>query len=100
MCYNGCMINLADLATATVTAGLQTIFLAFWIVWIVAFFVIELTALYLRKYFIDVKQNGGTLSELTWRLIRGYQWYHRIAFALLLLGYSWLGYHFFIQPLH
>lgn len=45
-------------------------------------------------------QTDGTLSSMVWRLIRGRQWYHRIAFVAFSIGYFVLYYHFAFQPLH
>lgn len=66
-----------------------------WAAWICAFLAIEFSALYLRRRVPDVNNNGGTLSELIWWLVRGSAWYHRLAFYILLAFFIDLGFHFF-----
>lgn len=77
------------------TALLHT-FWPIWVAWLGAFLVIEFTALALRKKYPDVNNNGGTLSELVWNLIRGKAWYHHVLFAVLLAFFIDLGCHFFV----
>lgn len=77
--------------------ALLPVFAWFWLpIWLGGFLVVELTALYLRKYIPDTNNDGGTLSELVWWLIRGKQWYHRLAYVTLLAFFIDLGCHFFI----
>lgn len=67
-----------------------------WSAWIAAFLIIEFTALGLRKKYPDKTNNGGTLSELIWWLVRGRQWPHRLAFVALFGFFIDLGFHFFV----
>lgn len=73
-------------------------FLPLWISWLVLFAIFEAAAFIVRLKSPDNHQtnDGGTLSELVWRIIRGSAWYHRLAFFVLLAVWSWLTYHFFL----
>jgi peptidoglycan/LPS O-acetylase OafA/YrhL len=44
--------------------------------------------------------TDGTLSSMAWRLIRGRQWYHRVAAVFMALFLAWLTWHFIWQPIH
>lgn len=76
--------------------ALITIFWPIWLGWLAAFLVVEFTAIALTRKYPDTNNNGGTLSELVWRIIRGPQWYHRLAFVTLLAFFVDLGLHFFL----
>lgn len=78
------------------TIALITRFWPAWLVWLGAFLAIEFTALGLRAKYPDTDNNGGTLSELVWWIVRGKAWYHHVAFAVLLAFFIDLGAHFFI----
>lgn len=82
-------MNIASLA-------LMNKFWPAWVAWVGSFLIIELSALALRKKYPDTHNNGGTLSELVWYLIRGKAWYHHVLFAVLLAFFIDLGSHFFI----
>lgn len=79
-----------------IAAALITNYWPLWLVWVLLFGVIEASALYMRKIVPDYNNNGGTLSELVWWLIRGSAWWHRAIFYLLLAGFIDLGLHFFV----
>jgi hypothetical protein len=77
------------------TALMQTYY-PLWLTWLGMFLVVEFSALFLRKKYPDVNNNGGTFSELVWWAIRGKRWPHRAAFVVLLGFFIDLGFHFFI----
>jgi hypothetical protein len=76
--------------------ALMTVFWPLWVAWLGAFLIVECTALGLRSKYTDTHDNGGTLSELVWWIIRGNAWYHHVAYAAMLAFFIDLGAHFFI----
>jgi hypothetical protein len=75
-------------------ATVQTVFTWIWLVWILAFGFIEGSAFVVRRWYPAKNNDGGTLSELVWRTIDGYAWYHRILYIGFLLFWAWLTVHF------
>ena len=78
------------------TLALITVFWPIWLGWLGLFLMAEFTALGLRIKYPDTNNNGGTLSELVWWIVRGKQWPHRLAFVTLLAFFVDLGLHFFV----
>lgn len=78
------MINFATMATT---------FSYFWLAWLMGFVVIELIALFMERGKKIPDYNGGTLSELIWRLTRT----NRLIMAIFTTLWIVLTYHFFIQ---
>lgn len=76
--------------------ALLNVFWPIWLAWFGLFLVVEFTALALRKKYPDVNNDGATLSEGIWWLIRGKSWPHRVAFFVLLGFFVDLGLHFFV----
>ena len=61
-----------------------------WLVWILAFVIIELAALWVYRKHPTEEWKGGTLSELVWRSFKR-RWY---TFVILLVFLAVLGIHF------
>ena len=78
----------------TFAVTIAAMFSWMWGAWILMFLAIEFGALYLRRIVPDPNRSGGTLSELVWRIIRGYTWQHRVAMILFVIFWSWLTIHF------
>jgi hypothetical protein len=60
-------------------------FTALWVIWVLAFFVIEGIAL-------ARKESGDTLSEHVWAMLK-----HPVAWFTGLGSFAWLGVHFFCR---
>lgn len=74
-------------------ASMATTFSIFWLGWLVLFCVIETAALIRERGKKITNYNGGTLSELVWRLTRT----NRLVMGIFLAFWVVLTYHFFIQ---
>ena len=74
--------------------ALMTIWAPLWIVWGLLFLIFEFAALFTRKQVPDVNNNGGTLSEAVWAIIKGRGWFHRVARLIFLVFWAWLTTHF------
>lgn len=68
------------------------IFDNFWLAWIIAFVVIEVVALFYNAKYRPEKYQGGTLSELVWRIMKE----NRFFKTVLILFFVVLGAHFIL----
>ncbi len=80
-----------------IAAALLPVFAPYWLMWFIGGFgIIEGIALYLRRFFPPVNNDGGTLSEFIWWLIRGKSWPHRLALFIFASAWCDLTLHFFL----
>lgn len=69
-------------------------FVWFWAAWIFIFFVIEFAAIWIgRRNEEEHPHDGGTLSELVWRVTRS----NKIVQILFIIFWAWLTFHFFVE---
>lgn len=73
-------------------AALALTFQWFWLGWFILFVIIEGIALWLDRNKGDTTDNGGTLSEVIWRVTNE----NKLFFAIFVAFWGVLAYHFFI----